>query len=169
VTATTLLIGLVCLIAGAVLGVVMSRVFSPQEQKTRELEEKLAKTEDEYKSYQHEVTEHFVRTSELVGNLTRSYREVHQHLASSAMKLANPDISRELLQAGSEETGQATAALPDTDAAPPRDYAPTPPGGVLGEDYGLKPTGATAASIARPTDTVDSENADQEDPTLKVG
>ncbi len=173
-TASTLLIGLVCLIAGAVIGALLSRGFSPQEQKARELEEKLAKTEDEYKTYQHEVTEHFIRTSELVGNLTRSYRDVHQHLASSAMHLANPDISRQLLQAGADEAGAGNArikgtTLPETPADPPRDYAPTPPGGILDENYGLESNRPVKTPLSDPTEAVDSENAGERDPTLKVG
>jgi uncharacterized membrane-anchored protein YhcB (DUF1043 family) len=57
--------------------------------------ERLQEAEQELSSYRDDVTKHFTETSRLVNNLTQSYRDVHEHLASSAMKLTNPAISQQ--------------------------------------------------------------------------
>ncbi len=134
---------LVCLVIGGLVGGALVRLSHPQQKQRRELEAKLQRAQDELKSYQQEVTEHFIKTSGLVNNMTQSYRAVHEHLAASALHLANPDISRQLINAG---TGKLAGTGHDTSddmfsenlPEPPKDYAPKSPEGVLSETYGLK-------------------------------
>ncbi len=72
--------------------------FGKQQQLNKNLEEKLRQAEKTYTDYQTEVTEHFIETSKRVNNLTKNYKEVHEYLASSAMKLANPNLSQNILE-----------------------------------------------------------------------
>ena len=139
-SSTTIIIALICLAAGAVIGLLLARLSNPEQQQVRELEGKLQRAEDGLKDYQQEVTEHFVQTSGLINNLTQSYKAVHEHMAGSAMHLANPDISRQLVNAGTGKltNNSADSTLSETQPEPPKDYAPKAPGGILSEGYGLK-------------------------------
>jgi len=171
---STLLIALAALAIGLVVGSLLTRSLHPQEKQRKELEDKLLKAQDEHKEYQHKVTEHFVTTSTLVNSMTESYRGLHEHLASSAMHLTNPEISRQLIDAGYGRISNdlASEALANSIAseipAPPKDYAPKVPGGVLSEDYGLKEENPTAPNTSDSVAIDDDEELD-DDPTLKVG
>ena len=168
-TTPTILIGLSCLALGLIIGFIMARTLHPKERERKELEDKLQQSQEQIKNYQQEVTEHFLKTSELVNNLSHSYRDVHEHLATGAMRLTNTDISRQMIDAGfgrHENTNVITGETPE----PPKDYAPKVPGGILSEGYGLKED--TAGSGTTKTDVAPDTSAtladDDDDPTLKV-
>lgn len=190
---TLLLTALAALAVGLVVGYLLTRTLHPQEKQRKEMEDQLAKVQQAQKDYQHKVTEHFAETSTLVNALTESYRDLHEHLASSAMRLTSPEISRQLIEAGYGRIGEKTgnAALAHTVSAdmpaPPKDYAPKVPGGVLSEDYGLDDTDDLppraresrdttkrgkqgAHDTSTPTGPLDAaaENDANDDPTLKV-
>ncbi len=175
-TNSTLLIGLLCLAAGLVIGFVMARTLHPKERARKELEEKLQQSQDQIKDYQQEVTEHFMKTSELVNNLSHSYRDVHEHLATGAMRLTNTEISRQMIDAGFGRNENHHVIASET-PEPPKDYAPKVPGGILSEEYGLKDdTHSSPQSTSQKANTANinvANNADNlieddEDPTLKV-
>ncbi len=159
-----LTIALASLAVGLVIGTILGRTLSGSTRQSRTLTEELRKKDDELKTYQHKVTDHFITTSELVNNLTQSYKEVHQHLAASAMTLTNPEISNKLLEAGSGNLGIHNSLDSDTinSPQPPKDYTPDV-SGVLDESYGLE-KGNTNAS-ANETDNSDDDEAD---PTTTV-
>ncbi|MFT7387928.1 MAG: uncharacterized membrane-anchored protein YhcB (DUF1043 family) [Candidatus Endobugula sp.] len=134
---TTLLIAAVTtFIAGCLLSLLLTRTLSPSEKKSRALEARLQETEDKLSSYQGEVTDHFSQTAQLVNNLTQNYKEVHEHLAGSALKLANVDISRQLLS--NSVDGEENASLDNSGETfqPPKDWAPGT--GALSESYELE-------------------------------
>lgn len=157
-------IALASLAVGLVIGTLIGRTLSGATKQRRTLTEELRKKDDELKTYQHKVTEHFITTSELVNNLTHSYKEVHQHLADSAMTLTNPEVSNKLLEAGSGNLGIAHTTNSSTidSPQPPKDYTPDI-NGVLDESYGLEKNKASAT--AEPTEEA---TGSQEDPTTKV-
>lgn len=167
---STLLIALTCLLAGVGLGALITRRFSPQEKERRDLAEALRRQAAEAAAYQQEVTTHFIKTSELVNNLAQSYREVHQHLALSAMHLANPEVGRALLTAaaGQLELNLDTKS-PTRTLEPPRDYSPIK--GVLSPRYGFQDeVGTTNALGIKTTRHLElAADNDEDDPTLKVG
>lgn len=171
-TTSALLLALAALALGLVVGSLLTRTLHPHERERRELEEKLEKSQDQLKNYQHEVTEHFVQTSELINNLTQSYRDVHEHLATSAMRLTSPEVSRQLIEAGYGKLGASDHSIPATLSAelpdPPKDYAPKVPGGVLSEEYGLRDE-LTQPDTSHPAVANDGyADDDDEDATLKV-
>lgn len=143
-TLSTLVItAIAALIVGGAVGAVLVKSLHPQEQQNREMETRLENAENKLVDYQQEVSEHFAETSQLVNNLTQSYKDVHEHLANSALNLTNPDISRQLIDAGdgkliSNETSKAPTDKED-DTEAPRDWAPKSPGetGQLSEEFGL--------------------------------
>lgn len=114
-TTSAILIGLFALIAGGVIGALLWRSIGPQQNRSRELEQRLAEAERRLGDYQSEVTDHFVETSRRVNELTRNYKEVHEYLASSAMRLTNPALGQELRAAAqlSWNQGQGEAEPED--------------------------------------------------------
>lgn len=140
---TVVLTGIAAFIGGGLVGILAARQLNPQEQRNKELEAKLAQAEEKLLSYQNDVSEHFAETSKLVNNLTKDYKEVYEHLANSALKLTNPDISRQLIEASKgtlPEHAETDVTTSDNEhIEPPRDWAPKTPGsaGTLSEDFGL--------------------------------
>ena len=150
---TTLLVtASIAFIAGGLLSLILNRTLSSGEQKTRSLETRLQQAEENLSGYQQEVTEHFAETAQLVNNLTQSYRDVHQHLAGSALKLANVDISKQLMSAQMPSEGDAVPTLTITEDSfqPPKDWAPSE--GTLSEEYGLKDDDELAVNTVYPTE-----------------
>jgi uncharacterized protein len=114
------------------------------------LEQRLHQAESNFEGYQRDVAEHFAQTSQLVNNMTQSYREVHEHLASGALKLATPAISRQILDsANSHLSGNTKAYLKEQRVEPPRDWAPKSAGskGTLSEDFDQDDDQRSAAPI----------------------
>jgi len=101
-----------------------------------ELEQQIELANNKFDTYRSEVNEHFIKTAQLVSNLTDSYKEVHEYLANSAMHLSNLEISRTVIDSGN----QPSEISLDTDIEPPRDYAPKTPNsvGTLSEEFGLE-------------------------------
>ena len=137
-----------------------------------ELEKKLDKSEQHLKQYQQEVSQHFITISHLTASVTQSYRDINEQLVSSAMRLASPEIGRQLLKSGGSDlslldpNGNPLVDVEDVEV--PRDYAPKVPGGILSEEYGLKDEQEDPKSDRT---VIDNENlAIQEtDPTENVG
>ncbi len=124
---------------GGLVGAIISRTLLPPDNQ-KNLEQKLQSARDELGRYQEEVTSHFAETSQLVNNLTQSYKEVHGHLAKGAIQLTNAEIGRKILAAGDPSIGiEAKDALEDVNFEVPKDWAPKTPGqvGTLSEEFGL--------------------------------
>lgn len=88
---------LTAFLAGGLIGLALSHLLSGNEKRIRELEHELQDAENKLDDYQKEVTDHFSETAQLVNKLTESYKDVHEHLAGSALKLANVDMTHPLL------------------------------------------------------------------------
>ncbi|AWF82396.1 DUF1043 domain-containing protein [Microbulbifer sp. A4B17] len=107
-------------------------------ERSEELEQRLREANNKLEDFQLQVNDHFDQTSQLVHNLTESYKEVHEYLSNSALRLSSQDIGRQMLKAGSGKLKDNDEKLQDIE--PPRDWAPKEPGakGTLAEDYGLE-------------------------------
>jgi len=170
-----ILISAAFFLIGAGLGHLFSRKAPPGDQSVADLQKKLDHAEQQLKRYQHEVTEHFIEVSNLTTNMTQSYRKIHEHLATSAIKLASPEIGRQLLKAGGSQLSltdeEGNPRLSAEDLQPPRDYAPKVPGGVLSEDYGFSDNDDDKDDDVKNGNADDGENADDVDnfdPTDRV-
>ena len=133
------MVGAILFVLGGLVGAILTRSFAPAGQQ-KELEQSLQLTRQELNQYQQEVAQHFAETSKLVNSLTQNYKDVHEHLARGAIKLTNPDISKQILEAGEGTLGiEGGEAISDLQPEPPRDWAPKTPGqtGTLSEEYGL--------------------------------
>jgi len=131
--------GVGMLIAGGIIGLAIGRSTSQQSKAAETLKEELEQLKEEQRDYQHEVAEHFAETADLVNNMNQSYKAVHEHLANSALKLSNPDVSRQILEAGTSQPALESQAMGELQEQP-KDWAPKNPGdkGTLSEDFGLE-------------------------------
>ena len=152
--------GLLALLVGAGVSAAILYVFRAKVL-GQDLEQRLHETENTLQGYQRDVAEHFAQTSQLVNNLTQSYREVHEHLANGALKLATPAISRQILDsANSNLSGATKAYMAEQRIEPPRDWAPKTTGakGALSDDYDLRDD--HQESSTRPTESADDYDFD---------
>ena len=136
-----LVIAALAFITGAAAVFVFLRQSDKSAPDTSELQKKILKSDQQLKRYQQEVSEHFITVSHLTTNIAQSYRQIHEHLATSAIRLASPEIGRQLLKSGGSEISlldaEGNPLISMDDVEVPRDYAPKVPGGVLSEGYGL--------------------------------
>ncbi len=138
---TTILVAATTLVIGGVLGGLLTRKLSSQEKKAQSLQAEVEKHKKQLSEYQQQVNDHFATTAKLVNQLTQNYRDVHEHLASDALKLANMDISRQLISdTNNDHIGINERKLNEQIVEPPKDWAPKTEGeeGMLSESYGLK-------------------------------
>jgi uncharacterized membrane-anchored protein YhcB (DUF1043 family) len=160
---TLVFTGFFFLLCGTALGAFLLHIFRSNIY-SRELEDRLNEAESSLQNYQRDVASSFSQTAQHIGDMTRCYREMHEHLASSALRLATPEISRKILDSANS-LGEAQASHVNVQhLEPPRDWAPKPVGakGVLSEDYGLRDE--DTAEI-RPTET--PEDFDFDDAVTK--
>ena len=149
---------------GALAGRALSRNNAADGKSAHNLEKKVADSQESLKRYQQAVTDHFITLSHHTTNMAQSYRDIHEHLAASALRLASAEVSQQILKGAGIDASLGdieTATLNDGGGVEaPKDYAPKVPGGVLSEAYGL-------------ADTIDDQTElDEEygrsDPTLKT-
>ena len=168
---TVLIIAALAFVAGAAAVLLFVRQSEKDAADTDDLQKKLLKSDQQLKRYQQEVSEHFITVSHLTTNIAQSYRQIHEHLASSAIRLASPEIGRQLLKSGGSEISlldaEGNPLISMEDVEVPRDYAPKVPGGVLSEAYGLSDSETDSESglpIPNTSHTSDTES----DPTENV-
>jgi len=139
------LTGIGFLAVGIAIGYFLAGRVNNNPSKIDELEQKLQDLQRSNSRYRDEVSEHFSTTAELVQQMTESYKDVYQHLASGAQDLCSGEVASKLLPASSEPV--FGGALPnsedegDGEMQAPKDYAPrtsSTQSGALAEDFGLE-------------------------------
>jgi len=156
---TLVFTGFFFLLCGTALGAFLLHIFRSNIY-SRELEERLNEAESSLQSYQRDVAESFVQTASHIQSMTQAYREMHEHLANSALKLATPEISRQILESSQNLGDNKTSYINAANIEPPRDWAPKPVGakGTLSEGYGLRDEEHQA--LPRPTETAEDFDFD---------
>ena len=137
---STLIVNLLLLGAGVIAGFFLAKALRPAQKDNKsqkELAAQLAETQDDFSNYQQEVAAHFRKTSEVVSDLSKSYKSVLESFASAALHLTTADISRQIMNSAFDADKTMGLASED-DLKPPKDYAPKAPEGILSEEYGLK-------------------------------
>lgn len=134
--------GLAMLVVGLIAGFFIAQRTSPSQQSQRQMEQHLAELQQQQQDYQHEVTEHFTETAELLNQLTSSYRDVHNHLAKGAQRLAGDAARQSMKMIETEEHSGESNTEQEHPLTPPLDYAPKSGDqpGMLNEEYGLEKT-----------------------------
>jgi uncharacterized membrane-anchored protein YhcB (DUF1043 family) len=127
-------ISLSLFVVGVICGAVVASVVLPSRREVDRLTGELTALKSEHESYKGHVTEHFLKTSELVANMTASYKAVYDHLATGAQSLCSDTDALEAPKFGSPklifdptiEVAQKAAA-PEPNVAEPESPAETAP------------------------------------------
>ena len=133
------LVSAICLALGVVIGVVFASRFSASPVRIRDLESQIKKLQEQHSRYREDVSDHFSTTAELVQQMTESYKDVYQHLASGAQDLCSGEVAKKLLPASSDPVFDMTS-VEEVTFTPPKDYAAKQSPqqkGALAEDFGL--------------------------------
>ena len=100
------IIGLLSFLLGTVIGCIVTYGVVARNNRTQQLQIELNELTDDFRDYRDQVTHHFMRTSELVQEMTHSYRSVYEHLASGAQHLCGDSEAAAL-----RNTAADTAAI----------------------------------------------------------
>lgn len=82
---------------GAAVAYLLMRSDSKLQQRNDELKKQLEEAGQGLATYKQEVANHFMKTADLVNNMTDSYRSVHEHLAQGANALCSEQLGVEQL------------------------------------------------------------------------
>lgn len=163
------LIAIGCLALGIIIGALASAYLGGTPARIKELESQVKSLEERHDQYKDDVSDHFNVTADLIQQMTQSYKDVYQHLATGAQDLCSAEVANKLLPVGSdavfETAGSRETALGFT---PPKDYAAKESPdqkGALAEDFGIEkstPAESTGADEPADDDGTGSEKADWE-------
>ena len=132
------------LAVGIVIGITFTRRLGTDAIRVQQLEEKLESMSESHMEYRNNVSEHFNMTSELINQMTDSYKKVYGHLAIGAQDLCSDQVAEKLLPLQPDAMFEdETVSSNQNQIEAPKDYATkTNPNqvGALSEDFGLKNT-----------------------------
>ena len=125
--------------AGLIVGSAATALLMPARRQRKQFEQERDEALSTLARHREEVDHHFLRTAELVNQMTASYRAVHDHLSEGARGLCS-DQGRRLAMAKSLDSlpgypGEQTGN--NSNVSQPLDYAPSAQG-TLSEDFGLR-------------------------------
>lgn len=117
--------GLVGLLVGAILGIIISRIKTPQYKKQQLMKRELEATKFELEQQRQELTDHFSKTKELMDVLGKDYAKLYQHMSSSSSELLSSTLEQEQpFSTKPEEKKELENKEAEPEAEmPPRDYA----------------------------------------------
>jgi len=84
-------VGILSFSLGTILGCIGAYLFLGRHEETARLQHELRELRERFSAYRDQVSRHFMRTSELVQEMTRSYRTVYEHLATGAQDLCEEE------------------------------------------------------------------------------
>ena len=113
-TTSIWLIAVLGVLVGILLGSIITYLLVARNRKTHELQLELNQLTERFTEYRDQVTQHYMRTSELVQEMTRSYRDVYEHLAAGAHNLCGDTDER--WQLDHHATGEQLAGESDQDS-----------------------------------------------------
>ena len=129
---------------GIVIGIAFTRRLGSDAIRIQHLEEKLESMSETHMEYRNNVSEHFNMTSELINQMTDSYKKVYEHLAIGAQDLCSDQVAEKLLPLQPDAMFENETVSNNQDQIEaPKDYATkSNPDqiGTLSEGFGLKNT-----------------------------
>ena len=88
----------VVFVVGSILGFAFFTLRYRNSRRLKKLQEELDAKTEELEVYREDVSEHFLKTAELVDNLTQSYKAVYDHLEGGAYQLVGDEKFRKQLE-----------------------------------------------------------------------
>ena len=109
------LIGMLAFLLGTVIGCILTYTIVGRNNRTHQLQVELNELTEDFRGYRDQVTNHFMRTSELVQEMTHSYRSVYEHLAKGAQHLCGDNEAAALRHLQTPQVVNADKSTPGTD------------------------------------------------------
>lgn len=109
---------IVALVVGLAIGAFAGSKWSPAVAQAKQLRAELERLRQEHDGYRASVNAHFRKTADLVGQMTKSYAAVYDHLAGGARRFCDGETGDGEL-AFSPLPGSLAAPAIETDAEPP--------------------------------------------------
>lgn len=139
---TNLILAAVAALAvGLIIGLLIGRSSQSSTLRQRRAEQQTEELRNEFTRYQAQVNEHFMESAHMLRRFNDAFRDVNQHMARGANRLANDDEWLNELEQESRRARLTGGKSGDDDASePPRDYAPKKDPaekGTLDESFGL--------------------------------
>ena len=88
----------VVFVVGSILGFAFFTLRYRNSKRLKDLQSKLDEKTEELEVYREDVSDHFLKTAELVDNLTQSYKAVYDHLEGGAYQLIGDEKFRKQLE-----------------------------------------------------------------------
>lgn len=143
------LVGSLSFLCGGIFGAILYYIFVGSKYRSGKLAEQLDELQSEFIDYKEKVVDHFSSTAHLINKMTETYKDVHDHMASSAESLCQDDhvkyqMNDALLSSNAVLSGEDLLKRKEpriAEVEQPKDYAPkSKPSdkGTLAEDFGLK-------------------------------
>lgn len=111
--------------AGIVIGVLAGHFLSPALRESKRLRSELETLQGEHDKYKASVNSHFRKTADLVGQMTKSYAAVYDHLAGGARRFCDDAGADSQLPFG-PSPGQLASPVIDAEADSPVEPAAEP-------------------------------------------
>jgi uncharacterized membrane-anchored protein YhcB (DUF1043 family) len=105
-------VGFISFTFGIACGIGIAYLMTGNRRRTQELQDKLQSLQQEFDSYHDQVGQHFLKTSELVQNMTESYRDVYEHLATGSQVLCQTPVNTPRLDIPEHPTLESQAQTP---------------------------------------------------------
>ena len=86
-TSSLWIVGALGVLLGIGLGSIVTYTLTRRNNRNQNLQEELDQLVERFAEYREQVSQHFMHTSDLVQEMTRSYRAVYEHLATGAYHL----------------------------------------------------------------------------------
>ena len=138
----TLFISL-AVVAGIAIGLVAGYLTFPAIREAKRLREQLDTTLREHEDYRSSVDSHFRKTGELIGEMTRSYAAVYDHLATGARTFASGPAAETALPFGASPRVLVSPVVETTGS----DASPSDGAAVAGVAEDSGPAEPTDAAI----------------------
>lgn len=125
-------------IVGCGAGALVYHLLNMNTGDSSDLKDRMNRKEMELVQLSENVSEHFVRTDELVSTLEKNYQNLFSHLQQGADSFCDDSsLLKQINTKKQSESEPDQEQVKDDTSEPPRDYAPKT-SGTLSEEFGLE-------------------------------
>ncbi|ASA55220.1 Z-ring associated protein ZapG [Vibrio gazogenes] len=112
------------LLIGCVVGVVITRLTTPQYKNQKSVQKDLDNTKFELEQQRQELMDHFAQTAEMLDTIGKDYTKLYQHLAKTSSELIPnlPEQDNPFIKTIAKHQEVESQESPDQ-SQPPKDYA----------------------------------------------
>lgn len=115
-TSSLWVVGILGVLLGIGLGSIVAYALASRNSRNQNLQAELDQLNERFTEYREQVSQHFMHTSDLVQEMTRSYRSVYEHLATGAYHLCGEQADTPSLGHQSADTLAADNATSTNDS-----------------------------------------------------